>query len=102
MIKHINEKEFESEIKDKKVIIDFYADWCGPCKMLSKVIESYDREGKLDILKVNVDESNELANKYQVFSIPTVVVLENGKELKRRTGFMNLSEFESWVNEDEK
>ena len=70
--------------------------------MLSKVIESYDGEGKLDILKVNVDESDELANKYQVFSIPTVVVLENGKELKRRTGFMSLPEFESWVNEDEK
>ena len=102
MLVHLENEDFNEMIKDDLVIVDFYANWCGPCKMLSKVIESYDGEGKLDILKVNVDESNELANKYQVFSIPTVVVLENGKEIKRRTGFMSLSEFEGWVSEDEK
>ena len=66
-------------VKDKTVLIDFYADWCGPCKMISPVIESIEAE-KADVLvgKVNVDEEAALALKYQIMSIPTLVVMKNG------------------------
>ncbi len=85
MIKYLkNKEEFEKEIK-KTILIDFYADWCGPCKMLGQVLEEID---EIDILKVNVDEYPEIATKYGVMSIPTLIYIENGKEKTKNIGFI--------------
>ena len=83
--KYNNDENFDEIIKNR-VLVDFYADWCGPCRMLGPVLEKIDG---IDIIKVNVDESGELARKYGVMSIPCVILFEDGKEIKRNIGFMN-------------
>lgn len=85
---HINQKNFEMiENSEKTVLLDFYADWCGPCRMVSPLIDEIANE-RSDILvaKVNVDDEQELAGKFGVFSIPTLVVMKNGKVTKQVTG----------------
>lgn len=99
MIKHVKESEFKEEVKGKKVLVDFFATWCGPCKMLGMVIEKFDKKNNVPILKVDIDEENMLANEYKIFSVPTLIMFENGKEIKRISGFMSEEELERWVNE---
>jgi thioredoxin 1 len=84
----INESEFEKEvIKEKKIVlVDFYANWCGPCKMLGPVLENISNEIK--VIKVNVDENGDLARKYGVMSIPCIILFDKGEEIKRNIGFM--------------
>ena len=84
MIKYLEKDNFEEEIKEEKILVDFYADWCGPCKMLGQVLETIE---EIDILKVNVDEFPELAQKYGVMSIPTLIYMEKGKEKNKLIGF---------------
>ena len=74
------------ELINERVLVDFYANWCGPCKMLGPVLEAVSDEIK--VLKVNVDNNQELAREYGVMSIPCVVLFENGREVKRNIGFM--------------
>ena len=75
-----------NEIINERVLVDFYANWCGPCKMLSPVVEKLSDEIK--ILKVNVDSYQDLAREYGVMSIPCIILFENGKEIKRNVGFL--------------
>ncbi len=85
---HINQKNYEMiENSEKTVLLDFYADWCGPCRMVSPLIDEIAKE-RDDILvaKINVDDEQELAGKFGVFSIPTLVVMKNGKVVKQSTG----------------
>lgn len=98
-MKHIDEKTFLEEINSKKVLVDFYATWCGPCKMLGLVLEKLNEKNIIPILKVDTDESEKLANKYNIFSVPTLIIFENGKEIKRQTGYMSYEELERWVTE---
>ena len=86
MIKYLENENLNEVIKKGTWIVDFYADWCGPCRMLGPVLEKIDG---IDIIKVNVDESGELARKYGVMSIPCVILFEDSKEIKRNIGFMN-------------
>ena len=88
---HFNMESFEAELNSGKLMmVDFWASWCGPCRMLSPVIESLDKkyEGKAVIGKVNVDEEQELAIRYGVMSIPTVIFFKDGKEIDRKVGVM--------------
>ena len=84
----INKENFES-IKngDKPVLLDFYADWCGPCRMVSPIVDEIAEE-RDDIVvgKINVDEQPQLAEQFEVFSIPTLVVLKNGKVVNQSAG----------------
>ncbi|HIS12645.1 MAG TPA: thioredoxin [Candidatus Onthocola stercoravium] len=96
MVKHLENKEQFFEIISNKVLVDFYADWCGPCKMLAPILENID---SVDILKVNVDSFPDLAAKYGVMSIPTLILFENGKELKKEIGFKNLDEIKKMIEE---
>ncbi len=96
MIKHVNEKEFENEIKNR-VLVDFFATWCGPCKMLSLVMDKIDKKDIIPIIKVDIDEESNLAEQYGITAVPTLIIFENGKEVKRQTGFMNEDELENWV-----
>ena len=100
-MKYINKDEFNEEIEGNKVLVDFYATWCGPCKMLGLVLEKFDEEEVIPILKLDVDEEKEVAEKYKVFTIPTLIVFENGKEIKRKVGYQNLDELRKWVNDEE-
>ena len=75
-----------SEIIKKRVLIDFYANWCGPCKMLSPELEKISDE--IEVVKINVDEHQDLAREYGVMSIPCIILIEDGKEIKRNVGFL--------------
>ena len=91
----VNSENFEEEVLKSKntVLVDFYADWCGPCKMLSPVIDQIAEENQdIKVVKVNVDNAQDLAMKYQVMSIPTLVVIKEGKEINRSVGLRDKSE----------
>ena len=90
-IKHFKTAEFDAAVAAAPLaMVDFWADWCGPCKMLSPVVESIGSqyEGKVLVGKVNVDEEPELARRFGVMNIPTVVFLKNGQEIDRKVGGM--------------
>lgn len=93
MIKHLENEDFNKEIKEKRVLVDFYADWCGPCKMMGKVLEDVD----FDILKVNVDTHSDLAKEFGVMSIPTLILFEDGKAVKKSIGFMVKDDLEDFL-----
>ena len=85
----ITSENFESEVINSKepVMIDFFANWCGPCKMMSPVIDEIAEElQNIKVGKINVDENQDLAMKYNVMSIPTIVIIQDGKEIKRFVG----------------
>lgn len=93
---NLKKENFEEEVlkADKKVMVDFYADWCGPCQMMSPVIDEIAEE-KADIVKVgkvNVDENQELAMEYGVMSIPTIVIINKGEVEKTFVGVRSKSE----------
>ena len=90
------EGNFEEEVLKStgKVLVDFYADWCGPCKMMSPIIDDIANEvdGKVKVGKVNVDNNQELAIRYDVMSIPTIMIFENGKNIKTFIGVTDKNE----------
>ena len=86
---NINKNNFNEEVlqSEKKVLLDFWAPWCGPCRMVVPIVEEIALErDDIKVGKVNVDEEPELANQFGVMSIPTLVVMENGKEISRSVG----------------
>ena len=85
---HFSEEEFNSAITAGPVIADFWATWCGPCKMIAPIIDQVaeELEGKITVGKIDVDENRSLASEYGVMSIPTVIYFKNGIEVKRFTG----------------
>ena len=100
-MEHITSNNFDEKIKKDRVLVDFYATWCGPCKMLGLVLEKFDDENIVPILKLDVDEAKDVAEKYKVFTIPTLIIYENGKEIKRKVGYQSLDELRKWVNDEE-
>lgn len=91
MIKHINEKEFNMEVLKEEgiVVVDFFATWCGPCKMLAPVLEDVQEEMKnVKIVKVDIDENPNVASDYKVKNIPTIKVFKNGEEITTNVGFL--------------
>ena len=101
MISHANSvREFNELVEGKTVVVDFFATWCGPCKMLSPVIEEIDREGlvKADWVKVDVDEVSELAIKYGIQAIPTLIIFKNGEAKDVLRGFMGKPQLVNAVN----
>ena len=96
----VTESNFETEVlnSDKKVLIDFYADWCQPCKMLSPLIEEIANENKeIKFVKINVDEESKLATKYNIMYMPTLVMIENGEEIERSIGYIEKNEIEKLI-----
>ena len=79
-------------------LLDFYADWCGPCQMMKPTMEEFEKaHPEIKVTKVNIDEQEELADKYGVSSIPCVVVLKDGEEVKREVGVVSLKKLERMV-----
>lgn len=90
MLKHIKDSaEFNSETAKGKVLVDFFATWCGPCKMLSPILEKVAAEHEeLTVLKVDVDEVGDVASQYGIRSIPTLILFEDGKAVDMKLGYM--------------
>ena len=99
MIEYINELDkFNEFIKSGTVLIDFFATWCGPCKMLSPVIEQVEREHpELKVVKVDVDEAPQIAVKYGIQAIPTLFLVKEGKVIDKRMGYLNKNQLEGFV-----
>lgn len=104
MAKIVNSQEFDSYMAGDAglVLVDFYADWCGPCKMMAPVVdkigESY--AGKAKVIKVNVDNSSDVAARFGIMSIPTFILFKNGKEVKKVIGGVPQETLESAINEN--
>lgn len=98
----ITNDNFKSEVleSDIPVLLDFWAEWCSPCRMLSPVVEEVaaEREGKIKVGKVNVDEEILLANEFGVSSIPTVVILKGGKSVAKTVGYMPKAELDAFID----
>ena len=95
-LQHFNKESFDKSLNEGKLMmVDFWANWCGPCRMLGPVIEQLagQYEGKAEIGKVDVDEQGELAMRYGVMSIPTVIFFKDGKEIDRKVGVMPAGAF---------
>lgn len=92
----ITKDNFDNEVKNSQipVLVDFWAPWCGPCKMLgpvvAKISEEYD--GKIKVCKINVDEEEDLARQYMVMSIPTLIAFNNGEIIKKTIGYMEMDD----------
>ena len=98
----IKDEEFEEKVlkNNKKVLVDFYADWCGPCRMLSPIIEEIAKENdEYEFVKVNVDDCPDVSRKYGIMSIPTLIVFENGVEKKKTLGFHSLDEVKEFLKD---
>ena len=99
---NLNNQNFEEEVlkSELPVLVDFYATWCGPCKMIAPVISKIAEEykGKVKVGKVNVDEENELAMKYQIQNIPTLILFKDGKPVNSLIGLNSKSEIENIIN----
>lgn len=91
MVVHVTKENFNEEVlsTDKTVLIDFWAPWCGPCRMLGPVIDELGNEvpENVKVVKINVDEESELASQYRIFSIPTMVVIKDKQVIKQAVGF---------------
>ena len=88
------ESDFDNLIQGN-VLVDFYANWCGPCKMLGPILEEV--SDLIQIVKVDVDNFEEISKKYRVMSIPTVVLFKNGEEIKRNVGFIDKNTLEKFI-----
>lgn len=95
MIKYLKDENFNDEIKNGKILVDFYADWCGPCRAMGEILEELE---EVNILKVNVDEHQDLAMQFGVMSIPTIILFENGEQKKKNIGMMDKDALEKWLN----
>lgn len=100
----ITKENFENEVmkSDKPVLLDFWATWCGPCRMLAPIVEELanEYEGKIKVGKVNVDDEPELAGAFGVESIPTIVVMQSGKIVKQAIGYRPKEELVKMLNID--
>lgn len=102
MVKELNNNNFESEVlkSQGKVLVDFSATWCGPCKMLAPIVDAYAEAhaGELVVGKVDIDESMALAQTYQVMSVPTLILFENGTPVRQSVGLIPAEALEQFVN----
>lgn len=94
MIHLEKESDFDNLIQGN-VLVDFYANWCGPCKMLGPILEEV--SDLIQIVKVDVDNFEEISKKYRVMSIPTIVLFKNGEEIKRNVGFIDKNTLEKFI-----
>ena len=100
VIKNCNENDFENEVlkSNLPVIVDFWAEWCGPCKMLTPILEELSNEMKneIKVVKVNLDENQDLAMKYSIRSIPTLLLFKEGHLIDTKVGLLPKSEIVTW------
>ena len=102
-VKNLKESEFDDFVKsESKVVVDFYADWCGPCKVLGPVVEEVAKELKDTVIfaKVDVDDNQELAQRFQIMSIPTIIYFKDGQQVHRTNGARSKEDLVKEVKEN--
>ena len=103
MATNITDANFEEEVINSSVpvLVDFWAEWCGPCKQIAPALEELaaEMEGKLKIVKINVDENTKIPTEYRIQAIPTLMLFNKGEMVDRKMGALAKSKIESWVND---
>lgn len=100
MIIDLNNENFDKEIENGLVLVDFYATWCGPCKMMHPVLDDLSNNNHdLKIIKVDTDKYPELARNYAVMSIPTIILFNDGQIINKNVGFTPIDILNSWIND---
>ena len=94
----LKNENFDEIVKEGIVLVDFYASWCGPCKMQSPILESLEEDVK--IIKIDVDEHDELARRFGIMSIPTLILFKDGKEIRKNIGLTPKEVILSWIEEN--
>lgn len=101
MAKILNNSQFYNKLRtsDKLVVMDFFATWCGPCKMLTPIFESLSKEmsDKVDFAKLDIDRSLEIVQQYKIVSVPTTIIFKNGREVQRIVGFIPKEQLKSKI-----
>ena len=98
-IKHFTDSEFSNEIKKGVTLVDFHADWCGPCRTLAPVLEQVAKEmsGKASIGKINIDNEQKTATQFQITSVPTMILFKDGKEVGRLVGLRSADAVKDFI-----
>ena len=98
-IKKLEEKDFQAEISSGVTLVDFYADWCGPCRMLTPVLDqvAQDVKGKASVVKVDIDQAQKVTEDLQITSVPTLILFKEGKEVKRIIGLRDADFIKGFV-----
>lgn len=99
-IKYLNDENFQTEINQGVTLVDFYADWCGPCRMIAPIVEELATEmsGTAKIAKLDIDSAQETTSNLGVTSIPTIILFKNGKEVKRVVGVKDKDTLKAMIN----
>ena len=104
LVKEITDESFDDEVtnSDKPVLIDFWAEWCGPCKQISPILSELaeDYKEKILIAKVNIDENPEVPSKYGIMSIPTLILFKNGQSVASQIGVVQKDSLSKWLDEN--
>ncbi len=102
LIKHVTDQSFASDVlqSDKPVLVDYWAEWCGPCKMIAPILDevSKDYDGRLQIAKMNVDENREIPGKYGIRGIPTLMLFKGGELAATKVGALNKSQLTAFLD----
>lgn len=98
-MKYLTEENFDKEIQSGLMLVDFYADWCGPCRMLTPILEKLSKEmkGKAVIAKIDIDKAQRVASDFQVTSIPTLILFQGGREIGRLVGLRDEETIKDFV-----
>lgn len=98
-MKHLTDVNFDTEIRTGVTLVDFHANWCGPCRMLAPVLEQVAKsiEGKASIGKVDIDNAQEVASRFQITSVPTMILFKDGKEVNRLVGLRDAQAIETFI-----
>ena len=95
MVVHGNKENFDSLVSEGVVVVDFFANWCGPCRMLGPVLEEL---SDVKVVKIDVDQEEDLARRFGVMSIPALYLFKDGKQVDNKVGFMPLEDLKEWIN----
>ncbi len=101
-IKNFTEDSFHSDIKKGVVLVDFYADWCGPCRMMTPVLERVALEGKAVISKIDIDSAQSVAGNFRVTSVPTLILFKDGEEVGRLVGLRDAETIKEFISSEGK